>query len=61
MIEHPSFSVDPWALYETSLDLEFLAQTESLFALSNGHIGIRGKLDEGRPPWDARVVPQRCS
>ena len=26
-----------------------LAQTESLFALSNGHIGWRGNLDEGEP------------
>src|SRR5690348_15364659 len=26
-----------------------LAQSESLFALSNGHIGVRGNLDEGDP------------
>jgi alpha,alpha-trehalose phosphorylase len=26
-----------------------LAQSESLFALSNGHIGWRGNLDEGEP------------
>src|SRR5262249_58218840 len=26
-----------------------LAQTESLFALSNGHLGLRGNLDEGEP------------
>ena len=26
-----------------------MAQTESLFALSNGHIGLRGNLDEGEP------------
>jgi alpha,alpha-trehalose phosphorylase len=43
------FPVDPWQLHETSLDLELLAQTESLFALSNGHIGLRGNLDEGEP------------
>jgi len=34
---------------ETSLDLDLLAQSESLFALSNGHIGLRGNLDEGEP------------
>ena len=33
----------------SSLDLDFLAQTESVFALSNGHIGLRGNLDEGEP------------
>jgi alpha,alpha-trehalose phosphorylase len=34
---------------ETSLDLGFLAQSESVFALSNGHLGLRGNLDEGEP------------
>jgi alpha,alpha-trehalose phosphorylase len=44
--EHP---VEPWALRESGLDLDRLAQSESLFALSNGHIGLRGNLDEGEP------------
>ena len=41
--------VDSWRLVEPELDLDRLAQTESLFALSNGHIGLRGNLDEGDP------------
>lgn len=49
MFGHPSFSVEPWSVTETSLDLDVLAQTESVFALSNGHIGMRGNLDEGEP------------
>jgi alpha,alpha-trehalose phosphorylase len=49
MIQHPAFRVEPWSLHETSLSLDVLAQTESLFALSNGHIGMRGNLDEGEP------------
>jgi len=49
VIQHPSFRVEPWSLHETALNLEVLAQTESLFALSNGHIGVRGNLDEGEP------------
>ncbi len=49
MIRHPAFPTEPWALSEVSLDLAALAQTESLFALSNGHIGLRGNLDEGEP------------
>lgn len=49
MIEHPSYDTEPWCLRETSLDLSVLAQSESLFALSNGHIGWRGNLDEGDP------------
>ena len=49
MIKQDHFSVDPWSVTETSLDLELLAQSESVFALSNGHIGLRGNLDEGEP------------
>jgi alpha,alpha-trehalose phosphorylase len=49
MIDHPAFSVEPWALRETELRLDVLAQSESLFALANGHIGLRGNLDEGEP------------
>ncbi len=49
MIGHPNYPVEPWALREVRLDLSLLAQTESLFALSNGHLGLRGNLDEGEP------------
>ena len=34
---------------ETELDLSVLAQTESIFAFSNGHIGLRANLEEGEP------------
>jgi alpha,alpha-trehalose phosphorylase len=43
------YPVDPWQLREVGLDLGDLARSESLFALSNGHIGARGTLDEGDP------------
>ena len=49
MIEHPAFSVEEWSVREKELRLDILAQTESVFALSNGHIGMRGNLDEGEP------------
>ena len=49
VIEHPAFPVEPWAVRETELHLDNLAQTESVFALSNGHVGLRGNLDEGEP------------
>src|SRR5258708_20499274 len=49
MIEHPSFPVEEWSVREIGLHLDTLAQTESLFALSNGHIGLRANLDEGEP------------
>jgi alpha,alpha-trehalose phosphorylase len=43
------FAVEPWKVRETTLDLRYLAETESIFALSNGHIGWRANLDEGEP------------
>jgi alpha,alpha-trehalose phosphorylase len=43
------FAVEPWSVRERQLHADLLAQTESLFALSNGHIGLRGNLDEGEP------------
>ncbi|MBV7698339.1 glycoside hydrolase family 65 protein [Streptomyces sp. TRM70350] len=49
MITHPSFACEPWCLRETELSLDVLAQSESVFALANGHIGWRGNLDEGEP------------
>ncbi|WP_380175571.1 glycoside hydrolase family 65 protein [Kineococcus sp. DHX-1] len=38
-----------WAVREGPLDLDRLAQVESLFALSNGRCGVRGSLEEGDP------------
>lgn len=49
MITQDAFPVEPWQVRETRLDLDLLAQSESAFALSNGHIGFRGNLDEGEP------------
>ena len=49
MIRQAAYGVEPWQLRESELNLGMLAQSESIFALSNGHIGLRGNLDEGDP------------
>jgi alpha,alpha-trehalose phosphorylase len=49
VIANAPYGVEPWRLTEASLDLSLLAQSESVFALSNGHVGLRGNLDEGEP------------
>ncbi|MDT0399761.1 MULTISPECIES: glycoside hydrolase family 65 protein [Streptomyces] len=49
MITQRAYAVEPWTVREHSLDLDVLAQSESVFALSNGHVGWRGNLDEGEP------------
>lgn len=38
-----------WRIRRTADDLDRLGETESIFALSNGWLGWRGTLDEGRP------------
>jgi alpha,alpha-trehalose phosphorylase len=49
VITNATYGVEPWDITETSFDPALLAQSESVFALSNGHIGLRGNLDEGEP------------
>ncbi|HJU48141.1 MAG TPA: glycosyl hydrolase family 65 protein [Gaiellaceae bacterium] len=43
------YAVEPWSVRETALEMETLARSEAVFALSNGHIGLRANLDEGEP------------
>ncbi|WP_406721826.1 family 65 glycosyl hydrolase [Streptomyces althioticus] len=43
------YDIDAWTVRERGLDPERLPQSESVFALSNGHVGWRGNLDEGEP------------
>ncbi|BCJ49781.1 putative glycosyl hydrolase [Actinoplanes sp. NBRC 14428] len=47
------FPVEPWQIREPALDPDRLGQSESVLALANGHIGLRGNLDEGEP----HVIP----
>jgi len=49
VIREGIFAVEPWSIPERALNLDLLGQSESIFALSNGHIGLRGNLDEGEP------------
>jgi alpha,alpha-trehalose phosphorylase len=49
VIAHAAYPAEPWAVRETGLDLDMLGQSESIFALANGHLGMRGNLDEGEP------------
>jgi alpha,alpha-trehalose phosphorylase len=53
MIGDDVYEVDPWSIPERRLQLDLLPQSESVFALSNGHIGLRGNLDEGEPAGHA--------
>ena len=43
------FRPDPWSLIENKFHPEFIAQTESVLALGNGYLGMRGGPEEGDP------------
>jgi trehalose/maltose hydrolase-like predicted phosphorylase len=45
----PTLDVDPWTVCEPHVDPATLPVSESLFALSNGFLGVRGTLDEVEP------------
>ena len=49
MIEHDAFAIEPWRLRQVRFSDELVAQAESLFALGNGYLGLRGNLEEGDP------------
>ncbi|MEY2516208.1 MAG: alpha,alpha-trehalose phosphorylase [bacterium] len=53
MIGDDVYEIDAWSIPERSLQLDLLPQSESVFALSNGHVGLRGNLDEGEPAGHA--------
>jgi alpha,alpha-trehalose phosphorylase len=54
------FPAEPWAVGTKGLDpklaWEFAGQAETMFALSNGYLGIRGMPEEGRPVREPGVL-----
>ena len=43
------YTPDEWSLIEKKFHPEFIAQTEAVFALGNGYLGMRGGPEEGGP------------
>ena len=48
MMDRDRFPVDPWRLVETSVGFEDAGVTETMFAVGNGYLGMRGNHSEGR-------------
>src|SRR4030095_14686024 len=42
------FPIDEWKFTETEYSPDDLGVTESLFAVGNGYLGMRGNVEEGR-------------
>ncbi|MGG5258371.1 glycoside hydrolase family 65 protein [Phycicoccus avicenniae] len=47
-VDRTRFPADPWRLVERTPDLDELGVSETLFAVANGYIGMRGNPEEGR-------------
>ncbi|MGB3257211.1 MAG: glycosyl hydrolase family 65 protein [Ornithinimicrobium sp.] len=47
-LDRARFPVDEWALVEDEYRIEDLGTTETLFAVANGYLGMRGNPEEGR-------------
>jgi alpha,alpha-trehalose phosphorylase len=45
------YPADPWRLIERAYNPGYIEQTETLFALSNGFLGIRASFEEGEPSY----------
>jgi alpha,alpha-trehalose phosphorylase len=45
------YPADPWRLIERVYNPDYVEQTETLFALSNGFLGIRASFEEGEPSF----------
>lgn len=43
------YPIEEWRLVEKAFAPQFLSQTETIFAVANGYLGIRGAFEEGEP------------
>ncbi|MPZ72368.1 MAG: glycoside hydrolase family 65 protein [Nitriliruptorales bacterium] len=50
------YPVEPWRLIERRFNEQFLPRSETLFTVANGHLGLRGSHDEGRPAHEQSTL-----
>ena len=46
-LDRSRFPLDEWALVETDFSGDDMGRTETLFAVGNGYLGMRGNVEEG--------------
>lgn len=44
--QRPLYPIDPWRIRELTFDPAYAARNETIFSLANGHLGLRGNLEE---------------
>lgn len=45
------YPIDPWSIREERLEPQLFAQSESVFTVGNGYLGLRGNFEEGSPTF----------
>lgn len=50
-LERSRFPLHPWRLIETAYNNDDMGRTESIFAVGNGYLGMRGNVEEGRDTY----------
>ncbi len=51
MASSGDYPTDPWRLVERAYNPDYTEQTETLFAVANGYLGMRGSFEEGAPSY----------
>jgi alpha,alpha-trehalose phosphorylase len=46
------YPIDPWRIVEKEFYPRFLEQTETIFTMANGYLGMRGCCEEGTPVFE---------
>ena len=44
--QRPLYPIDAWRIRELTFDPAYAARNETIFSLANGHLGLRGNLEE---------------
>ena len=75
MIDRDRYPIDPWRLVETSYSHDEVGVSETLFAVGNGYLGLRGNSPAQPPrhygyvtscrackctPWPMQTTCRRC-
>ncbi len=50
-LDRSRFPIEPWRFVESSYSTKDLGVTETLFAVGNGYLGLRGNVEEGRETY----------
>jgi hypothetical protein len=55
------YPADEWNVIEKGFHPEFMAQLETILALGNGYLGMRGCPEEGRPIAHKKTARRRMA